>query len=145
MSKTIVYEQDGKVILSTYADPDAVIDFPHIDYTGIPLPSEPIESWIIEDGELKIDQVALTLFLRERLPPLSRRQFNQAVRKFGLRAQIDAAVASIEDNDKREEIEIDLADSDTFERMSASILLMADLLDMTAEEIDDMWNVALTL
>lgn len=79
------------------------------------------------------------------MPPLSRRQFNQTIRKFGLRSQIDTAVASIEDDDKREEIEIDLNDSDKFERMSESIKYMATLLELSDEKIDEMWLYAMGL
>ena len=64
----IAYEKDGNVVTEILTQ-DVDINFPHILLDREIL--EPIESWYIEDDQIKIDQQKLIEFNRQNMPTLT--------------------------------------------------------------------------
>ncbi|QPC87430.1 hypothetical protein GA830_12255 [Mesorhizobium sp. NBSH29] len=74
---------------------------------------------------------------RERMQPLTRRQFWLAANSIGLsKSDVLAAVG----NDV--ELQIEVEESTEFGRTYDSIVLLAPLLGITPEQLDDIWNWA---
>lgn len=71
--------------------------------------------------------------LREQMPPLSRRQFWLAADKIGI-SKADV-LASATDNQLRIEIE----ESTEFHRTYESVVMLAPMLGITPEQLDDIW------
>lgn len=143
--KIIVCEVGGFVEQCTYTNPDEIVDFYHVDVTSTQLPSEPIESWIIEDGEIKIDQQKLIEFNRSRMPPLTRRQFKLTLLENNLLEAIESKIDQIEDPKQKSRIQIEYTEADKFERTSESVIYMINMLELTAEQVDQMWLHAMSL
>ena len=80
------------------------------------------------------------------LPKLTRRQFRLVLVKnnYAL-AHIESLIATIEDPLQRQIIQIEWEDSTVFERTSESLLTMADMLDLSRERINELWQEALLL
>jgi len=143
--KTIIYKSEGKVILTTYTDGNVQLDFDHIDVTGVQLPPEPIETWYIENGKIKIDLNKLADFYREQLAPLTRRQFKLILLEHDLIQKMEDKISLLEDPKFKARIQIEYLESDKFERTSEFILYMANTLELTTEQIDRMWLHAMSL
>lgn len=79
------------------------------------------------------------------LRPLTRRQFKLALLENGLLDLIEQQIAAIEDPKMRSRIQIEYTESDNFERNSESVLFMATLLELNEEQVDKMWEYAMTL
>ena len=80
------------------------------------------------------------------LPKLTRRQLRLVLVKnnYAL-AHIESLIATIEDPLQRQIIQIEWEDSTVFERTSESLLTMADMLDLSRERINELWQEALLL
>lgn len=80
------------------------------------------------------------------LTPLTRRQFRRVMvlNNFDL-DEIRAKIQEIEDPKLRQLTLIDWDDSDTFERLNESLVLMAEMLGMSEQQVNTMWKQALTL
>lgn len=141
--KTIAHELDGNIVLQTFVDPNAEIDFDHIVLTDVP--PEPIESWIIEKGAIKIDQEKLTAFNRSQLQLLTRRQFKLTLLENDLLETIELKIDQIEDPKLKARIQIEYLESEKFERTSESVIYMINMLELTAEQVDQMWLHAMLL
>ena len=59
----IAYVKDGNIVVEAFTH-EVEVDFPHVVIDREI--SEPIESWYIEDGEIKIDQQKLIKFSRKK-------------------------------------------------------------------------------
>lgn len=79
------------------------------------------------------------------LRPLTRRQFKLILLKNGLLNSIDTAIASIEDVEQKALVEIEYIESTQFERLSPSVAYMCQLLNLTDEQVNAMWEEALLL
>lgn len=79
------------------------------------------------------------------LPPLTRRQFKLVLLENNLFTQIDTAIANIEDVTQRTRIEIEYTEAYEFVRTSNSVKYMCNILGLTEEQINIMWQQALTL
>lgn len=79
------------------------------------------------------------------LRPLTRRQFKLALLENGLLDLIEQQIAAIEDPKMRSRIQIEYTESVNFERNSESVLFMATLLELNEEQVDKMWEYAMTL
>lgn len=78
----IAYENEGKIITQSFADSATVVTFPHVVIDrDIP---EPIESWYLEDGQIKIDRVKLKQIERERMRRLTLIEFATVLDAHGL-------------------------------------------------------------
>ena len=57
--KTIAFEKDGVIYTQVFTDENTVIEFDHITLENPP--TEPNETWYIENDEIKIDQKKLLI------------------------------------------------------------------------------------
>ena len=98
-------------------------------------------AWVDQRTEEKIisDEIAL-------LPPLTRRQFRLALvqNDFDL-SYVEEKIKSIDDKKQQQIIQIEWEDAQTFERTSTSLKVMADILDLDDQKINELWKHAMTL
>lgn len=76
---------------------------------------------------------------------LTRRQFKLALLENGLLDTIEQMIESIADPTVKARIQIEYAESTEFHRTSDSVAYMCQLLGLTDEQVDQMWEHALTL
>ena len=126
----IAYEKDGVIIAETLTQ-EIEINFPHVVIDREI--SEPIESWYIEDGEIKIDQVKLAQFNRQNMPQLTPIEFDIKLNNNGL---YDAVQELIKDNF---EMRIAYNRATFFSRTDPFIDQARIALGLTNEQIDAMW------
>ena len=84
-------------------------------------------------------------FYLASLRPLTRRQFKLALLENGLLDQIENSISAIEDDQMRARIQIEYTEAPEFHRTSDAVAYMCQLLGLTDEQIDQMWEQALTL
>ena len=90
------------------------------------------------------DEEKRTFYLAS-LRPLTRRQFKLALLENGLLDQIENSISAIEDDQTRARIQIEYTEATEFHRTSDSAAYMCQLLGLTDEQVDQMWEQALTL
>lgn len=78
------------------------------------------------------------------LKPLTRRQFKLALLDVGLLDNINDHISTIEDDLLRKKIQIEYEESTEFVRTSESVLKMCEILNIPNEEVDALWERALT-
>ena len=127
----IAYEKDGNVVTEILTQ-DVDINFPHILLDREI--SEPIESWYIEDGEIKIDQQKLIEFNRKNMPTLTPIEFDTKLKNNGL---YDAVQELIKD---KFELRIAYTRAIFFSRTDPFIDQARIALNLTDEQIDEMWT-----
>ena len=93
------------------------------------------------DEHLKVE----VLPLEQTLPPLTRRQFKLALLHAGLTTQIEQLLLEIPDPTEKAILEIEYNEATEFIRTSSSIKYMCNLLDLTDEEVNNLWEYALAL
>ena len=98
------------------------------------LPLEPIESWYIEDGEIKIDQQKLIEFNRKQMPTLTPIEFDIKLNNAGL---YDTVQDLIKDNF---ELRIAYNRATFFSRTAPFIDQARIALGLTDEQVDAMWT-----
>lgn len=132
----IVYIKNGDLTLESFAD-NMEIDFEHIVVDIVP--EEPIESWYIEDGEIKIDQQKLIEFNRKNMPTLTPIEFDIKLVDAGLYDQVQGLIQS--------DIKLKIAyNRATFFSRTDSFVDQARIaLNLTDEQVDTMWEQAITL
>ena len=92
------------------------------------------------------DYVWAVTYEKPPLKPLTRRQFRLALVMNGFAlADIEALINQIEDDMQRQIIQVEWRDAATFERHSANLLVMADLMEMDKPTVDALWTQALAL
>lgn len=80
------------------------------------------------------------------VPALTRRQFRLALVTNGYNlADIESLIAQIEDDMQRQIIMIEWQDATTFHRTNPSLLAMAATMGLTAAQVDELWEQALSL
>ena len=77
--------------------------------------------------------------------PLTRRQFKLALLENNLLATVEQMIDSIADQTLKTRIQIEYSESERFERTNDSVKYMLDVLNLTSEQVDQMWEQALTL
>ena len=82
---------------------------------------------------------------QESLRPITRRQFKLALLENGLLDQIENSISVIEDSNMRARIQIEYTEAIEFHRTSDSVAYMCQLLGVNDEQVDQMWEQALTL
>ena len=132
MSKLIAYEENGSIIISSFSDKNAVVDFEHIVLSKVPI--EPNECLYIENGEIKIDQQKLIEFNRKNLPILSPIEFDIKLNNAGL---YDTVQDLIKDNF---ELRIAYNRATFFSRTDPFIDQARIALNLTDEQVDEMWT-----
>ena len=103
------------------------------------LPLEPIEAWVVEDGQVKIDQQKLIEFNRKNMPNLTPIEFDIKLKNNGL---YDAVQELIKDNF---EMRIAYNRATSFSRTASFIDQARIALNLTDEQVDAMWEQALQL
>ena len=127
----IAYIKDGNVVAETFTQ-EVEINFPHVVIDREIL--EPIESWYIEDGEIKIDQQKLIEFNRQQMPTLTPIEFDIKLNNAGL---YDAVLDLIKDNF---EMRIAYNRATFFSRTSPFIDQARIALGLTDEQVDMIWD-----
>ena len=80
------------------------------------------------------------------VPALTRRQFRLALVTNGFAlADIEALINQIEDSTQRQITLIEWQDGTAFERYSPSLLKMAELMNLSSPQVDELWSQASTL
>ena len=128
--KNIVFMRDTILVFQSFAD-DVDVDFEHIALTEVPL--DPIESWYIKDGKIKIDQLKLAQFKRQNMPTLTPIEFDIKLVDAGLYDQVQELIAS--------DIKLKIAYTRAtfFSRTDLFIDQVRIALGLTDEQVDEMW------
>ena len=127
----IAYVKDGDVVAETFTV-DVEVDFPHVVIDREIL--EPIESWYIEDGVIKIDQQKLIEFNRKNMPTLTPIEFDIKLNNAGL---YDAVQDLIKDSF---ELRIAYNRATFFSRTDPFIDQARIALGLTDEQVDELWT-----
>ncbi len=101
--------------------------------------------WVISDEDTEILAAEKYQAYLQSLKPLTRRQFKLALLENGLLDQIENSISAIGDDKTRSLIQIEYAEATEFHRTSDSVAYMCQLLVLTDEQVDQMWEHALTL
>ena len=126
----IAYIKEANVVAETFTQ-EVKVDFPHVVIDREI--SEPIESWYIEDGEIKIDQEKLIEFNRQNMPALKPIDFDIKLNNAGL---YDTVQELIKDNF---ELRIAYTRATFFSRTDPFIDQARIALGLTDEQVDEMW------
>lgn len=76
---------------------------------------------------------------------LTRRQFKLVLLEHNLLNTVEQSINAIEDKTLRTRIQIEYEESDKFERTNDSVQHMLSILNLTDEQVDEMWRYAMTL
>ncbi len=127
----IAYEKDGNVVTETLTQ-EIEINFPHIVIDREI--SEPVESWYIENSEIKIDQQKLIEFKRQNMPQLSPIEFDIKLVDAGLYDQVQSLIKA--------DIKLKIAYTRaTFFSRTAPFIDQARIaLGLTDKQVDEMWT-----
>lgn len=79
------------------------------------------------------------------LRPLTRRQFKLVLLDNDLLDQVETAIDSIQDLKDKTKMQIEYMEATEFKRDSESLSYMCNLLGLTEQQINTMWEHALTL
>lgn len=79
------------------------------------------------------------------LKPLTRRQFKLALLENDLLDRVESTIETIPDSLLRKRLQIEYTESDEFQRQSESVIAMCNLLELKEEEVDSLWQQAMTL
>jgi hypothetical protein len=83
--------------------------------------------------------------VRAAMTDLTRKQFRLGLRDLGITsAMIDAALAAIPDEDRREIAQIEWEDSDRFQRLHPLIANLMAVFGKTDDEVDAAWTQAMS-
>ena len=127
----IVYMKDGVLVAETFTQ-EVEVDFPHVVIDREIL--EPIESWYIEDGEIKVDQQKLIEFNRQNMPTLTPIEFDIKLVDAGLYDRVQGLIQS----DVKLRIAYNRATF--FSRTDLFIDQARIALGLTDEQVDAMWT-----
>ncbi len=79
------------------------------------------------------------------LKPLTRRQFKLVLFENNLLEQVETLINSVEDTTQRTRLQIEYSEATEFQRTSNSVKYMCNLLGLTEEQINELWEQGLTL
>ena len=79
------------------------------------------------------------------LKPLTRRQFKLVLLENNLLEQVETLINSVEDATQRTRLQIEYSAATEFQRTSNSVKYMCNLLGLTEEQVNQMWEQGLTL
>ena len=136
-------DQGSLSVLSTLLDiVDAVKIHNLTDYIIVDdslLPIEQIESWVLTNGEIKVNPHKLIEFNRLNLQQLTKRQFSLYLYDIGKYEQVMDALNA----NPRFKIEFETVS--IIERNSPTVTAMGQILEWDDLTIDEKWNEALKL
>ena len=140
--KVFIFEVDGRVSagFSQHEDLISVANIvvpygtTYIVKDDSELPSQPIESWYIKDGEIKIDQQKLIEFNRKNMPQLTPIEFDIKLNNAGLYDTVQELI--------KDKFELRVAyNRATFFSRTASFIDQARIaLGLTDEQVDELWT-----
>ena len=97
-------------------------------------------------SQLNPEYVWAVTYETPAVKPLTRRQFRLALVANGYNlSDIEALINKIEDVGQRQFTQIEWQDANTFERHNQSLLLMASMLEISSDQLNQMWAQALAL
>lgn len=80
---------------------------------------------------------------RELMPVITKRQLRLTLVRNGISlAQVEAAIAAMPEGLQKQEAEIEWADASEFRRLHPTLLLVAQALNLSEEQVDAMWEEA---
>ena len=127
-----IYEIDGVIYSGFFSDGN--LPPTEVYYIAENLPTSPPETWVIENGEIKIDQQKLIEFNRKNMPTLTPIEFDIRLNNAGL---YDAVQDLIKDNF---ELRIAYNRATFFSRTDPFIDQAQIALNLTDEQVDEMWT-----
>lgn len=84
--------------------------------------------------------------IRAAMPSISKRQLRLALVRSGISLdQVEAAIESLPAGSEKDEIRIEWDSANTYERLNPGLIAIADALDLSAEIVDEMWNLAVAI
>lgn len=98
------------------------------------LPLEPIEAWVVEDGQVKIDQQKLIEFSRKTMPRLTPIEFDLKLAEFQLYDDVQNLIAN------NLQLKIAYTRATFFSRTDPFIDQARIALNLTDEQVDAMWQ-----
>ena len=118
---------------------DDLITSKHIPMTDIEIDEH------INPSKYWSDEKKYELYLKS-LGPLTRRQFTMILVLNGYDLdEIKAQILAIENIQTRQLALVEWEDANTFERTSSSLVMMVGLLQLNEDQVNAMWEQALTL
>ena len=145
----IVFIENGiviEVIVTDEALENKTIEQIALESTDVPIndilinvvtPKEPIESWYIEGGQIKIDQQKLIEFNRNNMPTLSPIEFDIKLVDAGLYDQVKELIQS------DVKLKIAYTRATFFSRTDPFIGQARIALGLTDEQVDMIWESSL--
>lgn len=80
---------------------------------------------------------------RQLMPPITKRQLRLTLVRNGISlAQVEQSIAAMPDGLEKQEAEIEWQDASEFNRLHPTLLLIAEYLSLTPEQVDEMWSYA---
>ena len=105
-----------------------------------------IDACIFDDDlNIIVDADRAAILKRQQLSSLTRRQFKLALLENGLLSTVEQMIESIEDPTVKARIQIEYNESERFERSNESVQYMLGVLNLTTDQVDEMWRYAITL
>ena len=129
--KTIAFEVDGVIYTQVFTDENHTVEFDHIVLDNPP--TDPNETWYIEDGEIKIDQQKLVEFNRKNMPTLTPIEFDLKLAQYNLYDAVQELVSS------NLQLKIAYTRATFFSRTDSFVDQARIALGLTDEQVDAMW------
>ena len=126
-----VYEINGVIYSGFFSDGN--LPPTEVYYIAENLPSSPPETWVIENGEIKIDQQKLIEFNRQNMPALTPIEFDIKLVDAGLYDQVQSVIKS------DVKLRIAYTRATFFNRTDPFIDQARIALNLTDEQVDEMW------
>lgn len=131
------------------------VNYAIVDDVVLPTDHEFRDAWVIDDNLLTnsyvanavitLNQTTVEEIKLKRTPTLTRRQFKLVLSENELLTVVETAISSIADIKLRERIQIEYVESTEFVRTSDSVKFLCNILNLTEDQINTMWEQALTL
>ena len=129
-----IYEINGVIYSGFFSDGN--LPPTEVYYIAENLPSSPPETWVIENGEIKIDQQKLIDFNRQQMPDLSRIEFKYKLHKAGKLEEVEQFIKTTDN------FLLQLAYNEAQFFSRTDLLLSQALVDLgwTEVQVDEIWT-----
>ena len=144
----IQQDHRGKVVYSTTDQSEIKVDYVGNIKEGFTesKPASIFDTWNGSDWIDPRSEEEKLAYKRSQYPKLTRYQFMRGLLEMGFKSSdIEAQILLIEDEYTRELTMIGFKDATNFVRTDESILTMQSVLNFNDEQVDAMWEYALTL
>lgn len=133
------YKKDNKV----FAFEDDGSQDEHITQDMVRMTSSEVDKHI-NPKKYMTDEQLFDIYVKS-LKPLTRRQFKLVLLENNLLELVETLINSVEDATQRTRLQIEYSEATEFQRTSNSVKYMCNLLVLTEEQINQMWEQGLTL